>query len=158
EVRVNCGGCHAHSQQPTPFEQTRAGRAESLAWDLTTSTPLIVDRARDESKRQWDEKSETGLRIVKSGPLNVEYRRDIQPILQRGGVMCHRSREGREPAGKLDLDADGELVQVENQGKLPGTYVRLALDQRAQFGIKPVGWTSWGNPNASRYVRKFQSR
>src|SRR5262249_57023817 len=26
EVRTNCGGCHAHSQQPTPFERTAAAK------------------------------------------------------------------------------------------------------------------------------------
>ena len=34
----------------------------------------------------------------------------------------------------------------------------IALDERAKYGYKPVGWDSWGYPNASRYVRKFQSR
>ncbi len=158
EVRVNCGGCHAHSQQPTKFELTRAGKNETSVWDLVGSTPLIVDKDRDESKRQWDEGNATGLRLSKSGPHNVEYHRDIQPILQRSCVACHASRGSKEPAGKLDLDADGEMVSVENVGKLPGTYTRLATDERAQFGYKPVGWDSWGYPNASRYIRKFQSR
>src|SRR6185295_1032496 len=60
--------------------------------------------------------------------------------------------------GNLVLDGDDERIQVEQQGKLPGTYVRLALDEKAKFGIKPVGYDSWGYPNASRYVRKLQSR
>jgi hypothetical protein len=158
EVRVNCGGCHAHSQQPTDFKLTRAGKNEASAWDLVGSTPLLVDRERDQSKRQWDEGNTTGLRISKSGQHNVEYYRDIQPILQRSCVACHTSREKKEPAGNLDLDADGEVVSVENIGKLPGTYTRLAADERAKFGYKPVGWDSWGYPNASRYIRKFQSR
>ena len=29
EIRNNCGGCHAHSQKPTPFEKTAAGEAEA---------------------------------------------------------------------------------------------------------------------------------
>ena len=32
------------------------------------------------------------------------------------------------------------------------------MDERAKFGHKPVGYDSWGYPNASRYIRKFQSR
>jgi hypothetical protein len=143
EVRINCGGCHAHSQQPTKFELTRAGKNESLVWDLVGSTPLIVDRARDQSKRQWDEGNSTGLLLSKSGLHNVEYYRDIQPILQRSCVACHTSRGSKEPAGKLDLDADGELVSVENVGKIPGTYTRLAADERAKFGYKPVGWDNY---------------
>jgi len=49
-------------------------------------------------------------------------------------------------------------VDRENRGPFPGTYYRLALDERAKFGHKPPGWDSWGSQNASRYVRKFQSR
>src|SRR5207302_3347095 len=39
EVRTNCGGCHAHSQQPTDFSLTRAGKADYQVWDLTRTTP-----------------------------------------------------------------------------------------------------------------------
>ena len=115
-------------------------------------------RATDESKAKWDAKDEAGLRFVKNGPLNVEYWRDVKPILDRSCVKCHTSKDGKKPACNLDLDADDELVQVENHGKFPGTYVRLALDERAKFGHKPPGWDSWGTQNASRYIRKFQSR
>jgi hypothetical protein len=158
EVRTNCGGCHAHSQAPTDFAKTYAGKAETPVWDLTSRTPLLVEKEKDESQRVWDDKNETGLRTLKSGPLTVEYHRDIRPILQRSCVVCHTSKGGKQPAAKLDLDADEEMVNVENLGKFPGTYMRLALDERAKFGIKPVGWDSWGYPNASRYIRKFQSR
>ena len=43
-------------------------------------------------------------------------------------------------------------------GKFPGAYTRLAMDQRAKFGYKPVRYDSWGYPQASRYVRMFQAR
>jgi hypothetical protein len=35
ETRTDCGGCHAHSQQPTPFEQTVAGQQGFVPADLT---------------------------------------------------------------------------------------------------------------------------
>jgi hypothetical protein len=158
EVRVNCGGCHAHSQQPTRFELTRAGKNEDLAWDLSAATPLIVDRGRDESKRQWDDKSETGVVLKKDGPLNVEYYRHVRPILQRSCAACHTARDGATPAGNLDLDADSKMFDIGNGDKVPGTYLRLAIDERAQFGHKPVVTDSWGYPNASRYIRRLQSR
>jgi hypothetical protein len=158
EIRTDCGGCHAHSQKPTEFGLTLAARPDYAVWDLVNTTPLVTDRARDESKTKWDVDDQTGLRVTKSGPLNVEYHRDIRPILQRSCTACHSAQEGQEPAGNLNLDADKELEQVENLGKLPGTYYRLALDERARYGHKPVGWPSWGNPQASRYVRKLQSR
>ncbi|MCI0683584.1 MAG: hypothetical protein L0Y71_15880 [Gemmataceae bacterium] len=168
EMRANCGGCHAHSQQPTPFEKTRAGQPDYPVWDLVNTTPLVVSKARDESRKQWDVKDETGLRYLTPhlakggpggvGPFNIEYFRDVQPILKRSCVMCHTAKDGKAPAGKLDLDADHEQVNVDNLGKFPGTYVRLALDERAKFGHKPAGWDSWGSMQASRYIRKFQAR
>jgi len=42
-------------------------------------------------------------------------------------------------------------------GKVPATYFRLALDHAGRFGHQsPVG--DWSHPQASRYVRLFQSR
>src|SRR5581483_6772256 len=109
-----------------------------------------------ESGKRWDADGTGGLRFGK-GVTTVEYHRDVEPILQRSCVACHTKRAA-EPAGNLVLDADDEGVQVENKGRFPGTYYRLALDERAKYGYKPVGWPSWGYPQASRYVRMFQAR
>jgi hypothetical protein len=157
EIRTNCGGCHAHSQKPTEFTQTRAAKPDYPVWDLVNTTPLVTGKDRDDSKKKWDDKDETGVRHAR-GVVNVEYFRDVQPILKRSCAACHTAKDGHEPAGNLNLDADDEKVQLENQGKFPGTYYRLALDEGAKFGHKPPGWPSWGTPNASRYIRKFQSR
>jgi hypothetical protein len=158
EVRTDCGGCHAHSQKPTEFGLTLAAKPDYKVWDLVNATPIVTEKKIDESKQKWDAKDETGLRYAKGGPLNVEYWRDIKPILDRSCVSCHTARGGKEPRGNLNLDADDELVSVENRGRFPGTYVRLALDEKAKYGFKPPGWDSWGSQNASRYIRKFQSR
>jgi len=157
EIRHDCGGCHAHSQKPTHFALTEAARPDYQIWDLTERTPLLVEKAADESQKKWDAEDQTGVR-KHSEIVNVEYHRDIRPILARSCAACHHSKEGNQPAGNLDLAADDDLVQAENVGKVPGTYYRLALDERAQFGHKPPTYDSWGYPNASRYVRKFQSR
>src|SRR5262249_27768174 len=85
EIRNNCGGCHAHSQQPTLFEKTAAAGAGYEIFDLTKSTPLLTAKKNDQSKRRWDAKDEIGLTyaaIVK----DVEYHRDIKPIFQRSCV------------------------------------------------------------------------
>jgi hypothetical protein len=158
EIRNDCGGCHAHSQRPTEFRSTVAGKPDYKVWDLVNTTPILAEKAKDESKQKWDTKDESGLRFAKSGPLNVEYWRDVKPILAKHCAECHSSKDGKKPDGNLDLDADDTLVDRENLGKFPGTYYRLALDEKAKFGHKPVGWDSWGSQNASRYVRKFQSR
>lgn len=156
EVRHDCGGCHAHSQQPTEFARTRAAREDYPVFDLVQKTPLVVDRSLDASRRRWDDRQETGLRYADDAPT-VEYRRDIQPILARSCVACH-SKKLDAPAGALVLDDDDHLIQHEHHGKFPGTYYRLALDNRARFGHKPVGYDSWGYPQASRYIRMLQAR
>jgi hypothetical protein len=156
EVRNNCGGCHAHSQGPTPFEKTAAARPEYKVFDLTSQTPLLTTRASDQSGRRWDAKGETGLRFEK-GIKNVEYFRDVKPILDRSCAACH-THKAEAPPAKLVLD-DDRPMHVPDVGKVPGTYYRLALDGSAKFGHKPVIHNgSWRQTNASRYIRKFQSR
>ena len=82
--------------------------------------------------------------------VDVEFLRDIRPILQARCVSCHQSPD---PAGNLDLN---DLAEVED---LPGDYYRLAADDAARFGHKPVIHNgTWRQTNASRYVRSFQSR
>jgi hypothetical protein len=156
EIRNNCGGCHAHSQQPTRFEQTAAAKPDYKVFDLTGGAPLLTTKARDESGRQWDVKGTTGLRLTK-GVKNVEYFRDVKPILDRSCAACH-THKAENPPAKLVLD-DDKPMQVPNVGTFPGTYYRLALDGAAKFGHKPVIHNGqWRQTNASRYVRKFQSR
>jgi hypothetical protein len=163
EVRTDCGGCHAHSQRPTPFKDTVAASMEPF--DLTWQTTLITTRKHDTSRKQWDQHNETGLRTEKQ-VKNVEYFRDVQPIFERSCVACH-TQTWEKPAGNLVLD-DSALMPVGNfgggmfagpAGKVPGTFYRLALDSHAKFGHKsPAGNGNWAIPQASRYVRFFQSR
>jgi hypothetical protein len=158
EVRNNCGGCHAHSQQPTPFEKTAAASKDYEIFDLTQKTPLLTTKKLDESKRTWDAKDETGLRYVK-GVLNVEYHRDVRPIFERSCVACH-TQAWEKPAGNLVLDDDNRTIPpTPNVGlsPWPATYYRLAVDGGAKFGHKPVTGV-WGHLNASRYIRQMQSR
>src|SRR5262249_33580472 len=154
EIRHDCGGCHAHSQQPTPFAKTAAARTDYKLFDLTEQTPLLTTKAGDESNRQWDVKSETGLRYDKS-VKNVEYFRDVKPILDRSCIACH-TQKASNPPGKLVLD-DDKIVSLPNADDVPGTYYRLTMDYAGRFGHKPVNG-AWRNANASRYIRMFQSR
>ena len=157
EVRNDCGGCHAHSQKPTDYNLTLAASPNYKTWDLINSTPLLTDKKRDTSNQQWDTDQSTGLRTLKSGVESVEYHRDIRPILDRSCVACH-TKDWKKPAGNLVLDADEESIQYRHEGKFPGSYYRLALDERAEYSHKPFGYDSWGYPNASRYIRKLQAR
>ena len=50
EIRNDCGGCHAHSQKPTLFQDTAAARPDYRIFDLTESTPLVTTRPNDQSR------------------------------------------------------------------------------------------------------------
>ncbi|MCY2971832.1 MAG: hypothetical protein NTZ30_14320 [Planctomycetota bacterium] len=117
---------------------------------------LLTSKAKDESSKVWDTKNETGLRY-EEGIKNVEYFRHIKPLLDRSCISCHTQKVDAPPA-KLVLD-DDKFMNVPNGPSLPGTYFRLAHDSHAKFGYKPVIHNGeWRQTNASRYVRKFQSR
>lgn len=139
ERRVNCGGCHAHSQLPMDFAGTAAAQPGFVVPDLHASTPLLtrVD-------------GQPALRIEPDRVVDVEFLRDIRPILQARCVSCH---QGTNPPGALDL---ADLAPIDG---VPGDYYRLAADDQALYGYPPViPNRSWRQTNASRYVRKFQSR
>ena len=171
EVRNDCGGCHAHSQPPTPFARTAAAARTYQIFDLTRSTPLLTSKANDQSGKRWDLRDETGVRF-QPGVKNVEYFRDVRPILQRSCAACH-TKTWAKPAADLVLD-DDELTEVEDDyvtifaasppAKVPGTFMRLAMDQHGNHGYKsPLGMPldrsgGWAHPQASRYVRYFQAR
>jgi hypothetical protein len=156
EVRHDCGGCHAHSQKPTPFEKTVAAKKDYTLFDLTKQTPLLTAKKGDQSGRKWDKEDTTGLRFEKA-VKNVEYFRDIKPILERSCVACH-TKKAENPPGKLVLD-DDTLMNASYIGKVPGTWYRLAMDREAKFGYKPVIHNGqWRQTNASRYIRMFQAR
>ena len=118
----------------------------------------MTAKENDQSKRQWMPEDDLGVKQADDEIVNVEYFRDVKPILTRSCVACHDDVGGKQPAGNLNLNADEELIQYKHEGKFPGTYYRLALDEKAEFGHQPFGYDSYGYPNASRYIRKFQSR
>lgn len=161
EIRHDCGGCHAHSQQPTRFEDTAAAKPDYAIFDLTQKTPLVTSKKSDQSGKKWDVKDETGVRY-ESGPKTVEYHRDIKPIFERSCNACH-TQKWEKPAGQLVLD-DDTLVSAQNpvtlgfQIRVPATYKRLAADAKGELGVKPLHRHGWNHLSASRYVRAMQSR
>jgi hypothetical protein len=147
EMRADCGGCHAHSQEPLAFESTAAAQPGFEVPDLSDGTPLLTH----------DEAGEPVLEQRPERVVDVEFLRDVRPILQDHCVQCHN---GAQNAGNLDLS---ETTPVDgcswNVPDLPGDYRRLAADSCADYGYAPViSNGSWRQTNASRYVRKFQSR
>jgi hypothetical protein len=154
EVRTNCGGCHAHSQTPTDFNLTLAAKPDYEVFDLTRKAPLITTKAKDESRKKWDVADSTGLRF-EEGVKNVEFWRDVKPILERSCAACHTAKDGK-PEGNLVLD-DFKTVNLPDCDDVPGAYYLLAMDSAGRFGHKAV-IGSWRGHNASRYIRIFQSR
>ena len=144
EIRNDCGGCHAHAQAPLGFSTTEAAKPGYQVMDLANVTPLL-------SK---DTNGNPELTTSPEGAVDVEYYRDIKPILQRSCVQCH-SENGRQEAA-LVLDDESIVNSYEN------TYNRLADDSGATYGIPPlvkVGSSPvWRQTNQSRYIRAFQSR
>jgi hypothetical protein len=141
EVRDDCGGCHAHAQVGTEFAATAAAQSDYVVPDLALTTPLLHKGAG----------GKTVVETKLTGAVDVEYYRDIKPILQRSCVRCH-STHGPAAAG-LVLDDEKVVDGYEN------TYRRLANDPRAQYGPPPMIKRSlWRQSNASRYIRKFQAR
>jgi hypothetical protein len=141
EVRNDCGGCHAHSQTPLDFASTAAAKADYVVTDLANTTPMLAK----------DGQNNTLVTVQNTGAVDVEYYRDIKPILERSCVQCH-SLNGPQEA-QLVLDDTAIVNGYEN------TYHRLANDSQATYGIPPViRYDRWFSGNQSRYVRAFQAR
>ena len=142
EIRADCGGCHAHSQLPLDFALTAAADPGYEIRDLSATTPMLRSGPG----------TDPVVEEVAAAVVDVEFYRDVRPILQRSCVSCHTSSDPQPPAA-LVLD---DLALVNG---LPGDYRRLADDQDADWGYPPVIPNGiWRQTNASRYVRKFQSR
>jgi len=158
EIRHDCGGCHAHSQQPTHFKDTLAARPDYALFDLTKSTPLLTAKANDPTGKKWDKDGTVGLRH-EAGVKNVEYHRDIKPIFNRSCIACH-THKAEKPAGGLVLDDDdNETLPAFGHDagpnvNVPKTYFRLAAGQ-PRFTPRELGLSG---DSASRYIRKFQAR
>jgi hypothetical protein len=145
EKRVNCGGCHAHSQQPLDFNSTAAGQAGYALADLVNQTPMLTKNAQNA----------TVVVNQPAGTVNVEFFRDIRPILQSKCTSCHNAAH----ESKLNLSDTSTIQGSNGTPSLPGDYRRLALDPNATWGHKAViNGGIWRQMNASRYIRKFQSR
>jgi hypothetical protein len=149
EIRTDCGGCHAHSKAPLAFENTQAASEGYDILDLTHSTPLLT--SLDNTDKSAIEKIE----VKDTGAVDIEFYRDIRPLLQSKCVSCHK---GNAAPASLDLS---NLI-VNDETNLPNDYARLCSDPDANWGIPPLikvaGMHKWRQTNASRYIRKFQSR
>jgi Hydrazine synthase alpha subunit middle domain len=142
EMRVDCGGCHGHSQKGMKFETTAASKPGYAIEDLTKRTPVMKLNAAGDALFEY---LANNKRV-----LDVEFHRDIKPILQAKCVSCHQGTNA--PKG-LRYDDSSIVNGFDN------TYNRLADNASATTGLRsmlPNG--EYRGSNASRYIRKFQSR
>ena len=143
EVRHDCGGCHAHSQMPLDFANTVANQETYKFFDVALSTPVLTK----------DAEGETVVETKAEQAIDVEFHRDIKPILDRSCAGCHSASNPEGVPALLVLDDDSTIDGYD------ATYHRLARDSAAEYGIPPIITNgTWRQTNASRYVRKFQSR
>ncbi|WP_440903480.1 hypothetical protein ACMZOO_11495 [Catenovulum sp. SX2] len=137
EKRVDCGGCHAHSIEPLDYENTASGMNKPLnnvagvddydpriangTWDLTTgSIPLLTEQ---------------GVSFEPTRIRDVEFKRDVYPILQQECSACHQSAEQKP-----------NLVGTDDEVYAAVTY---PYDDE---GIK------YKIPQISKYIRSPQAR
>jgi hypothetical protein len=140
EIRTDCGGCHAHSIPALDFQTTATGkgyllydipgvddfdsRIDNGTWDLTTgSIPLLADNR---------------VEFHDSGVLDVEFRRDIFPILENKCIKCH----------KVSDTKSSFVITKNNPDK---TYQNITYNKRKN-GKKFVV------PQISRFIRSPQAR
>jgi hypothetical protein len=152
EVRADCGGCHAHSIAPVDFAKSAAGRRVPIkASGLDATDPMIQEGLWDVTSRtpilSQDAQGAPIVTAAEGGMVDVEYHRDVQPILEQRCVSCH-STVGNKSMTDLAFD-----------GKSPtdDPYFRLVRDKQGKFGGAPPGGL-YDYPQLSRYVRANQAR
>ncbi len=154
EMRVNCGGCHAHAKPSLDFKSTLAAKATYSVRDLSQTTPLLnVDGSQNPSVTESSERFKT-----------LEYFRDIRPIFQAKCVSCHQPNGAQ--SGGLDL-SDSSYSDFSRSsdyipdGLYPSSYATLAIHKDPVANplprsISPKG--DWYWPQVTRYIRAGQAR
>ncbi len=157
EIRNDCGGCQGAAQASSldfaTSSLTAAAKPDYPVWDLTKDAPLFTTKAHDKSGRKWDKDDRTGVKSAGKAVADVEFNRDIKPILDRSCVACHTTQSD-EPAGHLALDDASPIKKqslvpwAENvrvrQG-LPRNYARLVQYCWAfQSRRSPLIWKIYG--------------
>jgi len=148
EERTDCGGCHVHSTDTTQldFETTQAGKGmpitgvsglsdtdEMIAysyWDLTGDrVPVISENG--------------GVDIKTGGSWDIEYNRDVKPIIDAKCVACHTAG-GSGSALILD-DGDAVWPRLTKSGGYD--YIKPQVSKwirSPQARMSQFVWVAWG--------------
>ena len=141
-----CGGCHVHSR-PTreQFSNTYAATDNYTIPQLGEGTVPLLNGLDGNT---------VNTRSINGNELQIEFTRDIKPILDEHCVVCHG---GSSPAAGLALDKHGAKNNEEGT-----TWWRLVADHQQKYvpeNLKIV--TKTGNvferPQVSKYIRAFNA-
>jgi len=161
QTSASCGGCHAHSVPGIRFKDKKADDPQYDPWNLVDETPYI----------ETDNQGNPILTILPQGAVDVEFSRDIYPVLKDKCASCHAT-SGDGPPGPGDpdpqakfsmfdstlFDGDSDHTNDSFQSIVRAWYA-LAKDntQKHAAGTIPGSSVYW-EPQMSRYVRALQAR
>ena len=160
EIRNDCGGCHAHSQKPTPLREDRRRQA-GLRGLRPDQADAAADRPRsnDQSGKKWDVKDETGLRFDEGRQeRRVLPRRQADPRAQLRRLP-HAEGGRSRPATSSSTTTSRSSASSTTGTRAPAPTTAWRWTTQAQ--VRPQAGHRRrlaATRNASRYVRMFQSR
>lgn len=143
EQRTDCGGCHAHSTEKTQldFDTTQAGSGALISGvtGVSTTDPLVEFGFWDLTLDGTPVLTETGgVEILSTKSWDVEYNRDIAPIISSRCSTCHTT--GQSNGGFITDGSDGS---------------NLYEDLAKIIGDEKFTYTS---PQVSKYIRSPSAR
>ena len=157
EIRNDCGGCHAHSQKPTHFEETAAAKPDYAVFDLTKQTPLLTTqearRVRQEVGREGRDRP--ALREGRQ-ERRVFPRRQADPRAQlRRLPHAEGGQAGRQPgAGRRRAWSRPRTRPASaSTSPCPAPTPAWPPTPPGKYGHKPLHRHGWTDLAASRYVR-----
>lgn len=143
EKRTNCDGCHGHSIPGVPFEGTEASDPGYAVWDIARKTPYITADGSGNPTVAY--RTDGGGNDV--GLWDIEFNRDVKPILDAKCVSCHDASNNTTGTDLVFNDPTDTA------------YWRLAKDSGGKYGGSiPNGKTTYNEPQESKYIRAFQAR
>ena len=155
EIRNDCGGCHAHSQKPTLFREHSGGEARLPDLRPDRTTPLLTTQARRSVRQALGQRRQDRPALRQDGQeRRVLSRRQADPRPQLRRLPYAEERRSR-PAIWCWTTTRSSICPTPTMYPAPTTAWRWTTPA-ASAGQPLIG--SWRNPNASRYVRMFQSR
>ena len=150
EIRNDCGGCHAHSQKPTLFEDTAAAKA-GLPGLRPDQADAAADHARsdDESGKKWDAQGRDGPALREGRQeRRVFPRRQADPRAQlrrlphaEGGQAGRQPRPRRRHASSRPRTPPASV----STSACPAPTTGWPPTRTGKFGHKPLhrhGWTN----------------